>query len=216
MNVGPCQPEKTAHISRRHHWFPPARRRLRSDCRKCHYPDLGSDSDWSNREENFLQPIRSTTQICHQYGISAIVSQTFFQSQGNWWWRPECQEFAQVRAMYGIYLLSLKIFHLHFFAWRRNYFWFYVFFFGIGSKQLILEVCRIDRSWQCDALAWFTNSATITLRSWYTHAWGQVRKKKSLVFLRPVQFWEANQCISEQMVPLYLSLIHIWRCRRRG
>ena len=29
---------------------------------------------------------------------------------------PKCQESAQVRAMYGIYLLSLNIFHLHFFA----------------------------------------------------------------------------------------------------
>ena len=117
---------------------------------------------------------------------------------------PKCQVFAQTRAMYDIYFLSLKIFHLHFFAWLRNYFCFYVVF-GIGRKQLKLEVCRIDRSWQCDALAWFTNSATTTLRSWYTHARGQVRKKKSLVFLRPVQFWEANQCISEQMVPLYCS-----------
>ena len=28
-----------------------------------HYQDLGSDSDWSCRERNLLQPIRSTTQI---------------------------------------------------------------------------------------------------------------------------------------------------------
>ena len=52
----------------------------------CHYLDLGSDSDWSNREGNFLQPIISTTQICHQYGISVmfvIVSQTSFESRGN-------------------------------------------------------------------------------------------------------------------------------------
>ena len=45
---------------------------------------------------------------------------------------PKCQEFAQVRAMYGIYLLSLKIFHLHFFAWLRNCFCFYVFFFLVS------------------------------------------------------------------------------------
>ena len=90
---------------------------------------------------------------------------------------PKCQVFAQTRTMYDVYFLSLKIFHLHFFAWLKNYFCFYVFF-CIGRKQLKLEVCRIDRSWQCDALAWFTNSATTTLRSWYTHARGQVRKKK--------------------------------------
>ena len=47
-----------------------------------HYPDLGSASDWSFRAE----PIRSTAHIwvvtCHQYGISALVSQTSI-SRGN-------------------------------------------------------------------------------------------------------------------------------------
>ena len=44
-----------------------------------HYPDLGSDSDWSCRVGNSIQPIRSTTHIWvvtrHQYGISTLVSQ---------------------------------------------------------------------------------------------------------------------------------------------
>ena len=44
--------------------------------------DLGSASDWSCRMGNLIQPIKSTTQICvvtrHQYGISALVSQTSF------------------------------------------------------------------------------------------------------------------------------------------
>ena len=39
-------------------------------------------SDWSCRVGNLLQPIRGTTRICvmtrHQYGISALVSQTSF------------------------------------------------------------------------------------------------------------------------------------------
>ena len=47
-----------------------------------HYPDLGSTSDWSCRVGNLFQPIRSTTQnwvvTRHQYGISALVSQTSF------------------------------------------------------------------------------------------------------------------------------------------
>ena len=47
-----------------------------------HCPDLGSASDWSCRVVNLIQPIRSTTQIWvvtrHQYGISALVSQTSF------------------------------------------------------------------------------------------------------------------------------------------
>ena len=47
-----------------------------------HYPDLGSTSDWSCRVGNLFQPIRSTIQnwvvTRHQYGISALVSQTSF------------------------------------------------------------------------------------------------------------------------------------------
>ena len=47
-----------------------------------HCLDLGSASDWSFRVGNFFQPIKSTTQISvvtrHQYGISALVSQTSF------------------------------------------------------------------------------------------------------------------------------------------
>ena len=43
----------------------------------CHYPDLGSASDWSCHVGILFQPIRSTTQIWvvmrHQYGISAFV-----------------------------------------------------------------------------------------------------------------------------------------------
>ena len=48
----------------------------------CHYSDLGSPSDWSCRVGKLIYPNRSTTQIwvvtCHQYGISAFVSQTSF------------------------------------------------------------------------------------------------------------------------------------------
>ena len=47
-----------------------------------HYPDLGSASDWLNQISLAAGPIRSTTQIWvvtrHQYGISALVSQTLF------------------------------------------------------------------------------------------------------------------------------------------
>ena len=50
-----------------------------------HYPDLGSASDYSCRSWNLLQPIRSNTQIWvvrrHQYGISALVSQTSFRGK---------------------------------------------------------------------------------------------------------------------------------------
>ena len=50
-----------------------------------HYQDLSTDSDWSCRVWNLLQPIRSTTQIWvvrrHQYGISALISQTSFRGE---------------------------------------------------------------------------------------------------------------------------------------
>ena len=47
-----------------------------------HYPDLGSASDWLNEISHAARPIRSPTKIWvvtrHQYGISALVSQTSF------------------------------------------------------------------------------------------------------------------------------------------
>ena len=47
-----------------------------------HYPDLDSASDWLKQISHVARPIRSTTQIWvvtrHQYGISALVSQTLF------------------------------------------------------------------------------------------------------------------------------------------
>ena len=47
-----------------------------------HYPELGSASDWLNQISHAARPIRRTTQIWivtrHQYGISALVSQTSF------------------------------------------------------------------------------------------------------------------------------------------
>ena len=67
----------------------------------CHYPDLGSASDWSCRLENFIQPMRSTTQIWvvtrHQYGISALVSQMSFggESGGS---VAKCRLFSQAKS----------------------------------------------------------------------------------------------------------------------
>ena len=70
----------------------PAKWRLRNERRNsilmtCHYPDLGSASDWLNQISHAARPIRSTTQIWvvtrHQYGISALVSQTSFGGETN-------------------------------------------------------------------------------------------------------------------------------------
>ena len=52
-----------------------------------HYPDLGSTSDWLNQISYTARLIRSTTQIWvvrrHQYGISALISQTSFGGETN-------------------------------------------------------------------------------------------------------------------------------------
>ena len=50
-----------------------------------HYSDLGSASDWMKQISPAVRPIRTITQIsvvtCHQYGISALVSQTSFRGE---------------------------------------------------------------------------------------------------------------------------------------
>ena len=76
----------------------PAKVRLINECRNSilmtrHYPDLGSASDWLIQIFHAARPISSTTQIwvvllIGQFGISALVSQTFI-SRGNQWWRRE-------------------------------------------------------------------------------------------------------------------------------
>ena len=62
------------------------------------HPDLGSASDWLCCVGNLIQPIRSTTQIWvvmyHQYGISALVSQTSF-GRGTSGSFAKCQLFSQ-------------------------------------------------------------------------------------------------------------------------
>ena len=109
-----------------------------------HYPDLGSDSDWSNRDGNLLQPIRSTTRSVISIGLLQSFHRRYFAGKPI----PKCRLFVQARAVHVISLLSLKIFHLHFFAWLRNYLSFYVFFVAIDRKQLKLPVCRIDSAMQ--------------------------------------------------------------------
>ena len=69
-----------------------------------HYPDLGSASDWLNQISHAARPIRSTAQIWvvtrHQYGISALVSQTSFggETSGD---VAKCRLFSQAKATDG-------------------------------------------------------------------------------------------------------------------
>ena len=80
-----------------------AKRRLSNERRNSilmtrHYPDLGSASDWLKRAGTSLQPIRSTTKIWvvtrHQYGISALVTQTSF-CEGSSGDLAKCRLFSQ-------------------------------------------------------------------------------------------------------------------------
>ena len=74
------QPEETADIWRCYQCFP-HQMTSEKQAQIC-VVLLRSTSDWSCCMGNFIQPIKSTTQIWvvmhHQYGISALVSQTSF------------------------------------------------------------------------------------------------------------------------------------------
>ena len=74
-----------------------------------HYPDLGSASDWLNQISHAARPIRSTTQIWvvtrHQYGISALVSQTSFggETRGS---AAKCRLFSRaIESSFGFLLV---------------------------------------------------------------------------------------------------------------
>ena len=68
----------------------PAKWLLRNESRNsilttCHYPDLGSTSDWLKNISLAAPPVTSITQIWvvrrRQYGISAFISQTSFNGE---------------------------------------------------------------------------------------------------------------------------------------
>ena len=60
----------------------PRKERRNSILMTGHHPELGGASDWLNQISYAVLSIRSTTQIwvvtCHQYGISALISQKSF------------------------------------------------------------------------------------------------------------------------------------------
>ena len=96
-------------IWQRCHWFP-CKWRLRNEHRNSilmtrHYPVLDSASGWLNQISHAVRLIRSTTQTSevthHQYGISALVSQTSFgrESSGS---VAKCLLFSQAIKMMDI------------------------------------------------------------------------------------------------------------------
>ena len=74
-----------------------------------HYADLGSASDWLNQISRATRPIRSTSQIWvvtrHQYGISALVSQTSFggETSGS---VAKCRLFSQVKPTFVFFFTA--------------------------------------------------------------------------------------------------------------
>ena len=94
----------------------PAKWRLRNEGRNSllmtrHYPDLGSASDWLNQISHAARPVRSITQIWvvtrHQYGISALVSQTSFggETSGS---VTKCRLFSQASAV-GVFVVFVVV-----------------------------------------------------------------------------------------------------------
>ena len=72
-----------------------------------HYSDLISVSDWSCRKENFVLPMRSTTQIwVVTYGISTLVSKMSFvgETRGS---VTKCQLFSQAKLSSSFYSLHI-------------------------------------------------------------------------------------------------------------
>ena len=74
------------------------------------YPHLGSASYWLNQISHAARPIRGNTKIGvvtrHQYGISALVSQTSFggKTSGS---VAKCRQFAQANVQYLRGFLSM-------------------------------------------------------------------------------------------------------------
>ena len=62
-----------------------------------HYPDLGGASDWLNQISRAAWPLMTR----HQYGISALVSQTSFGGETSWK-VAKCRLFSQAMEWPGV------------------------------------------------------------------------------------------------------------------
>ena len=142
----------------------PAKWRLRNERRDSilitrYYPDLGSVSDWSWRERNLPQPMRSTTQIWvvmrHQYGISALVSQTSIREETSGG-IAKCWLFRQASLM--LFKCIKRENSLFFFQGQQNP-------AKIVSEHIDLDIRKNNQS---------VNSTTVNA-TWSNEAWGEKR-----------------------------------------
>ena len=156
VNAGPCQPEKTADISRRHHRFLRAKWRLGNDCRRCHYVEPRGKFSSANQKHH--PDLSLVWNFCNRF--SDVIS------QGNQWWRPEMWK------GHACYLLAwLKLSYLHSLHGWGIIPLSMVFFFsasvGNSWNLQVAELTDLD-----SVMHWHGSleSAATTLRSWYTHA----------------------------------------------
>ena len=140
----------------------PAKWRLRNERRDSilitrYYPDLGSVSDWSWRVRNLPQPIRSTTQTWlvtrHQYGISALVSQTSIREETSGS-VAKCRLFRQASLM--LFKCIKRENSLFFFQGQQNP-------AKIVSEHIDLDIRKNNQS---------VNSTTVNA-TWSNEAWGE-------------------------------------------
>ena len=79
----------------------------------CHFPALGSASDWLKQISLAAQPIKSTSQVGvvprHQYEISAPVPQTSFGGETSSW-VVKCRPFLQAKFARAVFLCSYTTF----------------------------------------------------------------------------------------------------------
>ena len=77
----------------------------------CHFPALGSASDWLKQISLAAQPIKSSSQVGvvtrHQYGISAPVPQTSFGGQTSGC-VVKCRPFLQAKFARAVFCVVIQ------------------------------------------------------------------------------------------------------------
>ena len=115
----------------------PAKWHLRNERRDsilmtCHYPDLGSASDWLKLISFAVPTIRSTTQIWlvtrHQYRVSAVISQTSFRGETSGG-DAKCRLFCQANILSDLFSNSDDS------------------LYGNWSRRMLTRFSRITRAW---------------------------------------------------------------------
>jgi len=88
------------------------------------YPGMGSISDWLKQISRAARPIRNTTHTWvvtrHQYGISALVSQTSFRGKTSGG-VAKCLLFSQARLLLEIHVPLVSCNKFYIFLWLSDH-----------------------------------------------------------------------------------------------